>query len=95
MNGFSVIGNIIYLIGDVTQNQKIVRSSKSVEAGIILIPCGTLGSTLGLSVSRTVLMKTNIPTKVRSQLVGHLLGDAHVVFPQRSRSPYFEFVQRQ
>lgn len=66
MYGFSVIGNIIYFIGDVTQNQKIVESLKSVQAGIILIPYGTFGSTLRISVSRTVLMKTNIPTKVRN-----------------------------
>lgn len=68
-----------------------VKQLKSSSTSIVAI--GTLGSTLNIRYSRYCYNSTFFPTKIVSQIIGHLLGDGSLVMARTSINPYFVFTQ--
>lgn len=58
-----------------------------------LVPYGVVGSTLGISFNKYVRNLIHFPKDIVCQFVGHLLGDASLVFSRTSITPSFVFVQ--
>lgn len=59
-----------------------------------LVKYGEGGSTLGIRrVSKYILSSTICTNRIRSQLVGHLLGDGSLIITRTSITPYFVFSQ--
>jgi hypothetical protein len=58
-----------------------------------LLPYGESSSTLNLKLNKDNRTNSLFPSKIISQLVGHLLGDGSLVISRTSIVPYFVFTQ--
>lgn len=58
-----------------------------------LVPYGIRGSTIGIRFNRWCLSTYTLTATLRSHIIGHLLGDAHLHMTWSSKNPYFVHTQ--
>lgn len=87
VSGYCSSSYINYAIGSIP-----IRALHS-DCKAIVLHGTSLGSTLNMSLTNLVRKLTYFPINVQSRLVGHLLGDASLVYSYTSVTPSFVFSQ--
>lgn len=69
---------------------KVKTNTKNV---VIYKSKDSMGSTVGLKLNTKVRLITSLNNNLRSQIIGHLLGDGWIGKAKTSKNPYFVFTQ--